>query len=75
MQKAALERREETMFDFVRVAAAVPRVSVGNVPENTRAILEKARAAGESGLPFGVEEGTVKSCETGCKNAATRAAP
>lgn len=37
------------MFDFVRVAAAVPRVSVGNVPENTRAILEKARAAGESG--------------------------
>ena len=33
------------MLDFIRVAAAVPEVSVGNVEENVKRIIEKAEDA------------------------------
>ena len=35
------------MLDFIRVAAAVPEVSVGNVTENVRRMIEKAQRAAE----------------------------
>lgn len=35
------------MLDFIRVAAAVPEVSVGNVTENVRRMIEKAQQAAE----------------------------
>lgn len=38
---------EEIMLDFIRVAACVPRVSVGDTAKNTQAILAQARTAAE----------------------------
>ena len=39
------EKEEATMLDFIRVATAVPSVSVGNVIENIQNIVEMAREA------------------------------
>ena len=37
------------MFDYIRAAAAVPRVSVANPKENTKNIIKLLRAAGDKG--------------------------
>ena len=42
------------MFDFIRVAAAVPEVSVGNVDANVVKIIEKAAEADKKGVQLTV---------------------